>query len=113
MVTLPCLLSSISFNSFVAEGRTHGEGHVINFTIITPWQSVMESVCGHWSLQPITISVRYTILEEHRTTCWIVNEGDFRMMCTVHYLYGKKLLEMEVNDEEGMVVRTPSAAFVV
>ena len=60
---------SDSMDLFVAIVRRHGEGHVVNFTIITLWQLILESIRDRWGLQLISIRVRYIIQDEHRTSC--------------------------------------------
>lgn len=80
----------------------------MNFTIVIPWQSILDSIYGRWGLESISIRVRYTILDEHKTAYWVASEDGFRMIYTIHNLYKKQLVEMEADDMEGTIRRAPS-----
>ena len=41
LLVLSFLFSSNYMDSFVGVVRRHGDGHVVNLAILTPWQSVL------------------------------------------------------------------------
>lgn len=73
-----------------------GEGCVLDLTILSGWELLLEEICTYWHLQASSVKVKYIIPDEQKTVASISSEDDFQTMCNIHRLFKINVVDMLV-----------------
>ncbi|XP_039118108.1 uncharacterized protein LOC120254027 [Dioscorea cayenensis subsp. rotundata] len=73
-----------------------GEGCVLDLTILSGWELLLEEICTYWHLQASSVKVKYIISDEQKTVASISSEDDFQTMCNIHWLFKINVVDMLV-----------------
>ncbi|KAH7676588.1 CAD PB1 domains-containing protein [Dioscorea alata] len=78
--------------------RFKGEGRVLQFTVLSSWESVMGEICARWSLDASEVIVKFVTPDSYKTLCPIESEVDFQRMCHIYQSFNKFVVDIIVEE---------------
>jgi len=84
--------------TFSAVARFKGEGCVVQFTVLSSWESVMDEICARWSVDASAVKVKFVTPDAYKTVCPIESEVDFERMCHIYRSFNKFIVDIIVEE---------------
>jgi len=82
--------------TYSAMTRFKGEGFVLQFTVLSSWESLMGEICSRWSLDASEVKVKFVTPDAYKTLCPIESEVDFERMCHIYRSFNKFIVDIIV-----------------
>ncbi|KAJ0977276.1 hypothetical protein J5N97_012750 [Dioscorea zingiberensis] len=82
--------------TFCAVARYKGEGRVLQFTVLSSWESVLAEICQRWDLELSSVRVKFVTPDLNRTVCPIDTEVDFQRMCHIYHMFNSAAVDLIV-----------------
>ncbi|XP_039119170.1 uncharacterized protein LOC120255401 [Dioscorea cayenensis subsp. rotundata] len=84
--------------TFSAVARYKGEGHVLQFTVLSSWESVMGEICARWAVDVSQVKVKFVTPDAYKTLCPINSDADFQRMCHIYHSFNKFVMDIIIED---------------
>lgn len=89
-------------DTFCPIARYKGEDRVLQFTMVTSWDSILCEICERWGLEVSSVRVKIVTPDAHRTICPIDSDVDFQRMCHIHHMFNSGIVNLIVDTVKGV-----------
>ncbi|XP_039146825.1 uncharacterized protein LOC120284076 [Dioscorea cayenensis subsp. rotundata] len=87
--------------TFCVVARYKGEGRMLQFTILSSWETVMGDISERWALDGSQVRVKFVTPDSYKTLCPIESNVDFQRMCHIHHTFNKTVVDIIIEDANG------------
>ena len=87
--------------TFFVIARYNGEGHVLQFTMLSSWETVFDEVCKRWALDVSRVIGKFVMPDGYKTICPIESKADFQRMYHIYHMFNKNIADLIKEDVKG------------
>ena len=84
--------------TFCAVARYKGEGRMLQFTVLTSWETVLRDIGDRWAVDVSRVRVKFVTPDSYKTLFPIESDADFQRMCHIHQTLNKTVVDITIED---------------